>query len=147
MIEIGAALSSAKSLYDAARVAIDARDDAKLKSVMIDLQGKLFDAMQAAMESATQAMAMQNELRSAQDELAKLKAQTAERNRYALTVVPGQGKQYAYASQPGQGGQSEPPHYLCQACYDKGIKAVLQSTEFYGGDQHECPSCHMKLYT
>lgn len=147
MIEIGAAISGIKALYDTARMAIDARDDAKLKAVMIEMQGKILDAMEAALDSKSQAIAIQNALHATQDELKEIKSKAAERNRYALTQMPGEGKQYAYASQPHQGGQNEPPHYLCQPCYDKGIKSVLQSTEFYGGYQHECPCCHMNLCT
>lgn len=147
MIEIGAALSGIKALYDATRIAIDARDDAKLKLLMVDMQGKILEAMEAALASKSQAMTIQNALHVAQDELKEIKAKAAERQRYTLTKIPGQGKQYAYASQPEQGGQNEPPHYICQPCYDKGIKSVLQGTEFYGGNQLECPSCQMKLYT
>lgn len=135
-----------ESLVDVARTALDARDDAKLKSTMNELHGTLYQAMQAAMTSTAFAMETQNALRSAQDELAQLKTKAAERERYALAQIPGEGKQYAYAAQPTQTGKNEPPHYLCQPCYDKGVKSVLQMTESEIGSLYTCNCCKTTLY-
>ena len=147
MIEIGAALSGIKALYDAARLAIDARDDAKLKSAMMEMQGKILEAMESALNSKTQAMTIQDALHAAQDELKQIKGKAADRDRYTLTLMPGDGKQYAYASQPHQDGKHYPPHYLCQGCFDKGLKFVLQGSEFYGGTNYDCPGCKTRLCT
>ena len=145
MMEIGAALTSAKTLYDTARAAMEARDDAKLKTAMVELQGKLHDATQAAITSISEAMTLQKDLRAAQDELAEIKRKQADRERYALTQLPGEGKQFAFARKPSAEGDDEPPHYLCQGCYDKGIKAVLQGGDFYNTKTYDCPNCKQTI--
>lgn len=145
MMEIGAALTSAKTLYDTARAAMEARDDAKLKTAMVELQGKLHDATQAAITSISEAMTLQKDLRAAQDELAEIKRKQADRERYALTQLPGEGKQFAFARKPSAEGEDEPPHYLCQGCYDKGFKFVLQGTEGQFWWEYSCPGCKTTL--
>lgn len=145
MMEIGAALTSAKTLYDAARAAMEARDDAKLKTAMVELQGKLYDATQAAITSISEAMALQNALRAATDELNEMKRKEADRERYTLTQLPGEGKQFAFARKPSAEGDDEPPHYLCQGCYDRGLKFVLQGTEGQFWWEYSCPGCKTTL--
>jgi hypothetical protein len=147
MMELSTALSGAKTLFEVARAAMDARDDAKLKSAMTELHGKLYDATQAAMESAFQSAALQEVLLAAQNECAELKRKAAERERYAIAQIPGQGKVYAYARKPTQDGDEEPTHYLCQPCYDKGIKSVLQPSKFHGGMEYLCTCCKTKLFS
>lgn len=124
MLELSGALTAARSILDVAKIAVDARDDAKLKAALTELQTKLFDATSAALQVAAHASTLQEQLDSVKRELRQIKAQAEERDRYALTEVrPGA---YAYMSKAEDGGQSEPAHYLCQPCYDKGIKTVLR---------------------
>jgi hypothetical protein len=40
----------------------------------------------------------------------------------------------------------EPHHYVCQPCFEKGIKSVLQKYEFYGAVSMECTVCKERFY-
>lgn len=126
MIEISAALSSAKALLDIAKGAVDARDDAKVRGALADLQLKLFDAMSAALAAQEKNAALLEQTAELRRELQELKQKSEERDRYTLTQLCAGA--YAYANDPAQDGKSEPAHYLCQACFDKGVKAVLRYT-------------------
>jgi len=125
MIEITGALTAARALAELAKVAIDARDDAKAKGAIADLQSKLFDATSAALAMAEKASALQTALSEAQREKGEIEAKLSDRASYALHEIrPGA---FVYAAKAGGDGAADrPAHYLCQPCYDKGIKAILR---------------------
>lgn len=147
MIEIAGALTGAKTLLDMAKAALDARDDAKVRQALIDAQGQLLEAMSAALDIKTRASALFEQLEAAKGEVRELKAQIEDRARYALTEIrPGA---HAYASKPAQEGQGEPAHYLCQPCYDKGVKSVLRSEPPREGrnGSYTCPAAQQHTIT
>lgn len=122
-----------------AKVALDARDEAKLRSALTDLTLKLNDVSISALASTERAMALQNTIRDLEDEARRLKLEATERERYALTEIrPGA---LAYKSKHVDGRQDEPTHYLCQPCYDKGVKAMLRYTAPVQGGEGKwlCP--------
>lgn len=145
MIEIGAALTSARALLGIATAAIEARDDAKLKAALIDLNAKLMDASLMALASVEKSAQLQAALHVAEREKAELQRQIDERGRYTLAKLSEQSGAIAYASQPAKEGGDVVAHYLCQLCYDKGIKSILQASEFYGGTNYECMNCRTTL--
>lgn len=145
MIEIGAALSSARALLNIATAAIEARDDAKLKAALIDLNSKLMDASLVALNTIGKSAELQAALHVAQREKADLQRQIDERSRYTLAKISEDREVFAYVSQPAQEGDDAPPHYLCQLCYDKGVKAVLQGGDFYGAKTYDCPNCKQSI--
>ncbi len=144
-MEIATAISGAMTAYQALKLAVDARDQSKLQQSMADMQQRLIEAMQAAMSATSEAMALQKSLLAAQDELENYKRKTKDREGYTLRKIPGEGKFYAYASEQSDGGKDEPHHYLCQGCYDKGQKFVLQVSGYYGGLNYSCPGCKTVL--
>ena len=124
LVEMGSALASARSLVDLAKSAIDARDDAKVRSALIELQAKLMDAMSAALLAQEKNASLHQQVTSLQGQVQDLKLQLENRQRYRLTpICPGA---YAYTDAPGQSGQDAHAHYLCQPCFDKGAKSVLR---------------------
>ena len=145
MIEIGAALTSARALLNMATAAIEARDDAKLKAALIDLNSKLMDASLVALNTIEKSAELQAALHVAQREKADLQRQIDERSRYTLAKISENRDVFAYASHPAQEGGDVPLHYLCQLCYDKGIKAVLQGGDFYGTSTYDCPNCKQTI--
>jgi len=124
MFEISSALAAAGTLLGIAKGALEARDEAKVREALSEIQVKLFEATSAALDIAGKASALQGALSEAQDENRVLKAQAAERETYTLAEL--RTGAYAYARSDPQGGQHHEPPYLCQACYDKGLKAVLR---------------------
>jgi len=140
MIEITGALTAARALAELAKVAIDARDDAKAKAAIADLQSKLFDATSAALAMAEKASALQTALSEAQREKAEIEAKLHDRASYALHEIrPGA---FVYAAKAGGDVAADrPAHYLCQPCYDKGVKAVLRFSPARSGtnEMYACP--------
>ena len=139
MIEITAALTSARTLLGLAKDALDARDDARTRQALSDLQIKLFDVTSAALAMAEKAAAVQSALSMAQDEQRKLQAQALDREQYTLHEL--RAGAFAYASHAQDAGSQQSQHYLCQPCYDKSIKSILRYAPggeyFYG--KWTCP--------
>ena len=124
MLEISGALAGARATVEAIKLGIEARDDAKVKAALVDLQAKLVEAMSTALSLVEKNAALQAALSEAQREKADIQRKVEERASYTLhEIAPGT---FVYASQPGSGGRQEPQHYLCQACYDKGTKSILR---------------------
>lgn len=137
MIEISAALASAGQILGIAKAGLDARDDAKVKAALTELQMKLFEATSAALAMAEKSAALQTALSEAQREKAELERKAEDRAMYRLHKL-GAGA-FAYASQPALDGNGPPQHYLCQPCYDKGVKTVLRLVQnSWGGADWEC---------
>ena len=68
--------------------------------------------------------------RNAEQMAFELQARLEERERYELReLCPGV---FAYAYKAGPGA-TEPLHYLCQPCFDKGVKQVLRHLEDSAG--------------
>ena len=139
MGDLTSALSSAMHLIGLARIAIDARDSAKAKGALMELTQKLNDVSISALASTEKAMSLQWALNEALEEARKLKARAEERERYSLAeVCPGS---WAYASLATQEGAGTPAQFLCQPCFDKGVKRILRQVRASMG-HHEhwlCP--------
>jgi hypothetical protein len=135
MMEINTALASARLLLGLAKAGLDARDDAKVKAALADLQEKLYDATSAALSMAEKAAALQTALSDLQREKADLQAKALDRGKYRLEQLrPGA---FALASKPADEGGEAPAHYLCQACDGEGFKAILQASP--DGSLLRCP--------
>lgn len=140
MIEIGPALTSAAALLGIARGALDARDDAKVREALTEMQQRLLDAMSGALDMASKAAAFQEAAREAQDELRVLKAKAEERDAYTLAEI--RSGAYAYARKNPDGGDHHKAPYFCQPCYDNGVKAILRlvSAKVAADARWECPT-------
>lgn len=95
-------------------------------------------------------LALQKEILEKTEELRKLRESISEKEKYSLVeTVPGSGN-FAYArnvspveSHSRTPVMTEPFHYICQSCFDKGIKSVLQR-QFRGsvGNRFPVLYCH-----
>lgn len=131
MTDIAGALASARAAFDLLKVAVDARDQLKLQAAMAELQSKLMDSMSAGLAAAEKAAALQAQLLGLEREKAEIERQLREREQYALhELVPGA---FVYASKLVAQGNGVPLHYLCQPCFDKGVKSVLRRIEGHLG--------------
>ncbi len=87
---------------------------------------------------AEKAASFEKAAREAQDEIRVLKAKADERDAYTLAEL--RTGAYAYARKKTDGGNDQEPPYLCQPCYDKGVKSVLRLSA--GNGEHgvwRCP--------
>lgn len=123
MIELTGALASAKAAYDLLKSAFAARDEALIKSAMVELQQKHVELGESAMALLDKAFSLQTALIEANNENAELKMASAKRDAYVLHEI--KTGAFCYTAKPSA-ENAEPPHYLCQICWDKGVKSVLK---------------------
>lgn len=134
MLEISAAISAAKAAFDGLKTAVAARDDAKIQAALGDMGARLTEAVLSALDSAGRATALHSELEDVKRQRVELQSKLDERGRYVLHEIHRGGFVYSFAG-PSDSGQG-PAHYLCQNCYDKGVKSVLQLS--FRGDKLVC---------
>jgi len=135
--EFIAGLGAIKTAFDLAKGLKDIDNVARRNAAVIELQEKIF-AAQSAQASLVERV---GEL---EKEVANLKAWEGEKERYQLTEV-GAGV-FAYALKP-ETQSSEPPHLLCQRCYEDRRKSMLQATQRLDMRRrvHICPTCKTEL--
>jgi hypothetical protein len=140
MTAIASALSSFKALKDIAEAMIGLRDAASFRERQIEFQGKIIDAQSALMALQDERATLVETIRHQEAEIARLKAWEAEKERYELKQVT-IGGSLTYVLKPDAQG-TEPPHWICAACYQVGKKSILQRGDTHGGDWfYRCPRC------
>jgi hypothetical protein len=149
---ISGAMTAITAARDIARTAVDIRDAAKLTAVTTALNEQLIKAQESLFQLSANLMALQQEHFKTTEELRKLNELLAERGRYSLVEI-GNGM-FAYrvnvapkGSDMQNPGSLEPDHYVCQLCFNKGIKSVLQSQpNSWGGSSLNCFSCKQDFW-
>lgn len=133
--EIFAGLQAFKIMLDSAKALGEMRDERTRLEASLDLLRQIRAAEQSyrtAMERVT----------ALEAEIAQLKKGSTDLERYELKEV-GRGVT-AYMLKPDARG-TEPPHWLCPACYANGKKAILQRTVQTGhGHLYTCGGCGAK---
>lgn len=119
---------------------IELRDFNKLAAVQADMNRELLTAQNGLFDLQAKLLALSDALNAEKAAHAELKARASERERYALhEVEPGR---FVYKRRADV-EPTEPAHYLCQPCFDKGVKAVLQETHDKYRDEIKCPVCKL----
>lgn len=146
-MNIPEALAAAKGAYDLVAIGIAARDDAKVKSALADLQAKLLDALSIAVTQVQSTHALELEVHKLRMEAVKAEARNAElerqleqRSQYKLTEIA-PGKLAQELVEPA-GSKASSPKYFCATCYGEGREIPLQffANPLSGGAQFFCPS-------
>jgi hypothetical protein len=146
-MNIPEAIAAAKGAYDLVAVGIAARDDAKVKSALADLQAKLLDALSIAVTQVQSTHTLELELQKlrvdaikAEARQAELERQLEQRSQYKLTEVA-QGKLVRELVEPSKAKVSN-PKYFCATCYGEGREIPLNfiAKDLYGGSQLSCPT-------
>lgn len=137
-MDIASAVSAASAMLGIAKTAIAARDEFKAQEAITNAQLKLLEVTTAALALSQTNISLTDEIRTLKDAAHEREMKSRDREGYALTeVCPGH---YAYKSQPSEQGAEIPLHYLCQPCYDKGVKSVLRFHQQDGwGKEWACP--------
>lgn len=145
LIAISQGLQAIKATTEIIKTMAGLRDSAKLRENTIDLNQKILSVQSALLDAQAEQTTLVQTIRSLEEEVTHLKTWEAEKQRYELKEVA--TRTFAYVLKPDAGG-SEPPHWICAACYQKGYKSILQGERFFGGGWiHTCPSCKAKLST
>ena len=149
MVDLGsiqAALGSLKIASDILGSMKDLRDAAKLQSLTIDLQAAILDAQRGAIDAQLEQTSLIDRIRALEEEVARMKAWDAEKERYALTDL-GNGR-FVYTLKDSA-DTAEPEHHLCQNCFNHGQKSILQKESLAVGRTKllVCHSCNAELIT
>jgi hypothetical protein len=122
-LELQLAIASCKAAFEVLKLGVDARDDAKIKDATFEIQQKLLDVSTASIDLAGRLSKSETTCRNLERENAELQAKIKEKASYVLyELKPGC---FCYKFKPDT-SSIEPQHYLCQSCFDKGTKSVLQ---------------------
>jgi hypothetical protein len=139
--EISAAISSLNATLNIAKAMIGLRDAEAFRAKSIEMQQTIMDALDngiAAREAYTKQL---DRVGALEAEVANLKAWDAEKQRYELKGIGGQGA-LAYVLKPAARG-SETPHWLCPNCFAQGKKSYLQNAGEMQGRVwvYKCVAC------
>jgi hypothetical protein len=144
MALISGAVASLKLAFDMTKTLGAVRDFTKLNETIIELQRLIMAAQSDALAAQSDQFALLDRIRNLEAEIAGLKAWDAEKERYQLTEVA--PRVFAYVLKVDAGG-SEPPHWICPACYENGKKSILQGFNGYmTGWTHTCQACKIELH-
>ena len=142
-----ALLSSMNTAVNITKAIAALRDIALLREKVIELQGVILNAQQAALAAQRNKSALQERISQLEKELASAKVWSSERDKYHLyQMAPGA---LAYALKKNT-GSTEPPHWICAACYDHGRKSILQDAGRMRNDDTtkilKCPHCKADVF-
>jgi hypothetical protein len=139
MIEISAAISAVNATVGLVKGAIDARDDAKAREALFEMQSKLSDMFAAHFALIDRHSALIQRVHELDGQLRELQEKLVLSSAYRLARLP--SGQFAVVSNEDRG---QPEHYLCQTCFDSGKKSVLQ-TNVYDENLMQCLSCKVAI--
>ena len=147
---IGSLTTAINAAKDIARATVGLRDFNLVAESVTRLNEQLLKAQDGLLAHNAQLFQLQEENFKAREELRKLKEALNERTRYALVNLGQDQFAYRVKLTPAPGTTSdpistEPLHYLCQACFDQGRKAVLQASTVWGSKTWTCPVCKIEL--
>jgi hypothetical protein len=143
---IGATLKTAQ---ESINIALESRDLIKNAAVIQQLSS----AQQSVLSLTAQLFELQNKYLETAEELTKLKKALAQRESYSLFEISKGIFVYRMNVAPessgaGNPGTAEPVHYVCQTCFDRGIKSVLQrSNDGWWQITLDCNICGQKFAT
>jgi hypothetical protein len=137
---IGGAITSLNAAMNIAKGLISVHDVSTIQGNVIELQSEIMAAQSSALSAAqSEQFALRDRMRELEKEIACLKAWTHERTRYEMKPLIGAG--VAYMLKPEERG-SEPPHWICQNCYENGRAiALIKVLEKFPSATWKCPHC------
>ena len=134
--ELLTGLSVFKTMLDMAKALKDINDRTIRNAAVIELQEKIFTARE-------QQSALAERVRDLEKEVTDFKAWGTEKQRYELVEL--YGGSLAYTVKETMRG-TEPTHYICASCYQKGQKSLMQGVESSLGErQLRCPECKLEI--
>lgn len=119
-MDLASALSALKQTFDLIKTGVEIRDDSKIKKGIADFLDKYLALQTSALEIQQQNHKLLDEKRAAESKYKELEAELAEHQKYSLHEVTEGTFAYKCIS------ENQPEHFLCQNCFDKGIKSVLR---------------------
>jgi hypothetical protein len=143
---IKAAVTSIGAAKELGQAMVGVRDFNMVAGTVAQINEQLLKAQDALFTHNANLSELQQENFELREQLRAIKELVAQRGRYSLfEITKGSFVYRAYATQrvghDGNPVPAEPEHYICQACFDGGIKVVLQRSTFYGSVKLCCSRC------
>lgn len=142
MVDISAiagTVSALKGATDIAKAMVGLHDAQALQAKVIELQAKILEAQGNAFAANDERTALIHRVGELEREVGRLESWEGERQRYELKEI-GPGA-FAYVPKESMRG-TEPVHWLCANCFQKGTRRFLQA---HRNDAsfifHKCQDC------
>jgi hypothetical protein len=138
-------LGTLKTAYGLAKDLVDLHDATARQGKVAELQKQILDAQESALAANQERSELVESIRELKEKMVTLEAWHIEKQRYELKELePGA---FAYVIKESVRG-SEPVHWLCTTCYERGKKRILQA---HRGDAsyiyHKCHECGGEIRT
>jgi hypothetical protein len=140
MVDMSAITGFAASVRAAVEITKAMKDlhDANLLQIKtFELTREILAAQSYAMEAVAAQSALLERVRELEEEKSNLEAWNAEKDDYELKTVAAGA--FAYLLKPSV-QKTEPPHWLCAACYQHNKKSILQFSK--QDDRWHIYKCH-----
>lgn len=147
-----AIVCAVQALADLAKGAVKAEVARKIEIATRDIQNQVYELYSDLMAEKARGLdiharnvALEAELREAEEKLAKAKSRESDLARYRLVEVGDGFFAYALASECAG---SEPAHWACPRCMQDGVKSILRATlrefdEDGAITYFRCPRCQL----
>lgn len=136
-------ISGLKVAGDIAKGLLELKSISDVQGKVIELQSTILSAQSSALSANADQSAMVEEIRQLKEEVARVKAWEAEKQRYKLHA-PWEGS-VVYALKKSM-SDSEPPHWICTSCYENGRKSILNQLQGKDGWYIvTCPVCKSQV--
>ena len=142
---ITSAVGALVSAKDIGAAMIGVRDNNLVALKVSQMNEQILKAQEALLTHSLQMGELQQRYFEALEKLRAVEKLIADRGRYTLVELTPGAFAYRLATpqliNQGDEAVSEPAHYVCQPCFDKDIKVVLQRAVFYGTVKLRCSCC------
>lgn len=123
MALITGTISGLKTAGDIAKSILELKSISDVRTKVIELQSAILSAQGSAFEANANQSALVEKIRALKEELARMKAWDRQKQRYQM-ISPWDGT-IVYSLKESM-KETEPPHWICANCYEKGERSILQ---------------------
>lgn len=128
MTLISQTFTSLQSASQLAKALIGLRDSAMIDAKVIELRDLLIEAQGSTMQAQTEQSALIQEVRDLKKQIMDMENWDKEKQRYQL--IEPWARCVVYPLKETSKG-TEPAHYICEHCYQAGIKSILHNHTHY----------------
>lgn len=119
-MDLVSALAALKQTFDLIKTGVEIHDETKIKTGIGEFLDKYISLQNLSLQIQQQNLQLLEDKRLVENKYKELKEKLNERKKYSLHKVTEGVFVYRCIS------DNQPEHFLCQNCFDKGIKSVLR---------------------
>lgn len=143
-MDISTLVASVGHIKELADLLIGERDRQKLAAIKLELTEEALRAKAHLLEVSEATISKDAVIQALRQQIDEMHARQREKERYVLREISAGRGAFAYQLRPsGELAErsDEPPHFLCQPCFELGLKSVLRLEHFNNGSQAlACPA-------